>query len=549
MSDPEVDSTLKVYSAFVLSCIVDGSRSGQESAKQSHLITNCTYLISDKENKDYKDPLIRQWCSICLGLCWKNYPDAKWEGVRNNVYKALLDLVSDPIPEVRAAAIFALGTNIECGKGNEGSEEHTNKLDSETITLLIKEYDSVYIVRKELIIALYNYMLENDAQFINLASQATQDETLSDSLLQSRISHNSRLSLFGNSINKDETLIQMNSSSVSNSSIFNSSALLSGTKQNNLAIKIWRLIIELQRDPHPGVSELAQKVVSTFITQANELKKNPPPGRSNSPNSRSNKSRRSLNLKRDPTILTEFVPWCSRFFLKPILSNQKNKTDLYKAEFLDQHCKLLYNHKMRKKAIKEWKESKLMDETITFKHGTLPLHCKFHPFEDLLFVADKDCNVNIYDSSKSLLKFKFSNITSKRVAKITSLKLISPHYEPLVLTSTDDYVIRLFKPDLISTKRDPFLTGFVAFNKNEKVVSVTENENSSNEAGLIAEWDEDTNNLLCAGDFRNIRIWNMTKEMHKDYPTDILSCVTSLTANNTFSVAGFGDGILIEGIN
>ena len=539
LSDPDVDSRLKIYSAFVLSCIVDGSRSGQESAKLGHLITNCTYLISDTENKDYKDPLIRQWCSICLGLCWKNYPDAKWEGVRNNVYKALLDLVSDPIPEVRAAAIFALATNIECGIGNEGSEEQTTKLDNEVITVLIKEYDSVYIVRKELIIALYNYMIENDSQFINFVSQATQDENKTDSS-------------FGvnTNCNKSETLPHMNLFPILNGSnqiASNSSTLLSVTKKNNLATKIWRLIIELQRDPHPGVSELAKKVVSTFISQTNELKTNPTTSRSNSPSSRSNsKIRRSLNLTRDPTISTEFVPWCSRFFLKPILSNQNNQTDLYKTEFLDQHCKLRYNNKMRNNRIQEWKELKIMDETLTFKHGTLPLHCKFHPFENLLIVADKDCNVNIYDSSKSFLKFKFSNITSKRVAKITSLKLISPHYKSLVLTSTDDYVIRLFKPDLITIKRDPFLTGFVAFNKNERLVSIAENKNSSNEIGLIAEWDEDSNNLLCAGDFKNIRIWNMTKEMHKDYPTDINSCVTSLTANNAFSVAGFGDGNFIE---
>ncbi len=551
LSDPEVDSTLKVYSAFVLSCIVDGSRSGQESAKQNHLITNCTYLISDKENKDYNDPLIRQWCSICLGLCWKNYADAKWEAVRNNVYKALLELIFDPVPEVRAAAIFALATSIECGKGNEGSEEQTNKLDSEIITALIKEHDSVYIVRKELIIALYNFMLENDIQFINLASQDDDqiDHTSGIQLIKATQSlrSTSLTQSFSYSINStsrdDQMMPQMaNSSPLLTSSILNmstTSTLLSATKQNSLMTKIWRLIIELQRDPHPSVAELAQKVVSSFIMQANyfnEQRKNST-ARSNSPNSRTSRIRRSLNLKRDPAITTEFVPWCSRFFLKPILSNQDKKQDLYKAEFLDQHCKLLYNQKMRKRTIQEWREPQLMDETITFKHGTLPLHCKFHPFEDLLFVADKDCNINIYDTLKSSLKFRFSNITSKRVAKITSLKLISPQYEPLVLTATDDYVVRLFKPDLISNKRDPFLTGFVAFNKTEKVTSPIE-------AGLVTEWDEDNNNLLCAGDFRNIRIWDMTKELHKDYSTEVSSCVTSLTSNSSFSIAGFGDGVV-----
>lgn len=221
------------------------------------------------------------------------------------------------------------------------------------------------------------------------------------------------------------------------------------------------------------------------------------------------------------------------------MSNQEKKKDIFKAEFIDQHCKLLYNQKIRKRAIPEWKEPQLMDETITIKHGTLPLHCKFHPFDDLLFVADKDYNINIYDLLKIQLKFKFSNITSKRIAKITSLKLVSPHYEPLVVTATDDYNVRLFKPDLISNKREPFITGFVAFNRQEKVLS-------SIESGLIIDWDEDNNSLLCAGDFRNIRIWDMHKELHKDYPTEIPSCVTSLASTATdqyaLSIAGFGDG-------
>jgi regulator-associated protein of mTOR len=550
LSDQDSESSIKVYSAFVLSCYVEGDRQGQENAKQNHLITNCAYLICDKENKDFKDPLIRQWCSICLGLVWKDYSEAKWEGVRNNAFKGLIDLIQDPIPEVRAAAVFALATSIECGKGNEGSDEQANKLDAEIVNALIKDYDSVYIVRKEIIVALYNYMMENDLQFVNLACQEEESmihESLSGyktSLLNSR-SHSITSITY-----RDELLFQSSVSSSSVSSILTpstSSILLPGSKQNNLATKVWRLIIEFLQDPHPQVAQLAQKVYDAFINYSKEHKRNSISESTEQKSSsfKSNaKMRRSLNLIRDPTIKTEFVAWCSNYFLKAKILNVSKKNDLYKSEFLDQHCKLLYNNKMKKKTIKEWKEPQQMEETLAFKHSSLPLHCKFHPYDDLLYVADKDNNISIYDTIKTLPKLKFSNhTTNKRNGKITSLNLISPHYEPLVLTSTDDYVVRLFKPDLISTSsNDPFLTAFVAFNKNEKVFSVSEKAAPSIEAGLVSEWEEVNNNLICAGDFRNIRIWDMNKELHKDYPTDVPSCVTSLTSNSNYSVAGFGDG-------
>ena len=535
LSDQEVEPPLKVYSAFVLSCIVDGSRAGQEIAKQNHLITNCAYLISDKENKDYKDPLIRQWCSICLGLIWKNYAEAKWEAVRNNVFKALLELIQDPIPEVRAAAVFALATSIECGKGNEGSDEQANKLDAEIITALLKEYDSVYVVRKELILALYNYMLENDFQFINLASQEDEGVGLDVSFNRQYSSRSSSvISIAG----RDEPNSSKLSSSLVSSSLTSNSSILLNSKQNSLASKVWQLINELQRDPHPEVAELAQKVVSSFVTQASEQKRNSISESMDQKSSKtSNKSRKCLNLRRDPSISTEFVAWCSKYFLKPILTDPDEQMDLFKPEFLEQHNKLMCNKKLRKKKLQEWKEPIPMEELHAFKLNTLPLHCKFHPYEDILFIADKDSNIHVYDTTKCLLKFKFSNITSKRASKITSLKLICPQYEPLVLTSTEDYVVRLFKPDLVLSKREPFLTAFVAFNKNEK-----EKTTLSIETGLIVDWDEDNNNLLCAGDFRNIRLWDMNKELHKDYPTDVSSCVTSLSSNSSFSIAGFGDG-------
>jgi regulator-associated protein of mTOR len=182
LSDPDVEPTYKVYSAFVLSCLVDNFSAGKEFAKQNHLISTCHYILTDKNSRDFKNNLLRQWCCICLGLSWQNYAEARWEGVRNLAHQNLIELIHDPVPEVRAAAIFALGTYIGCGQGTEADVEQTNKIDAEIVNALIKRYDSVFLIRKELIAALYNYVNQFLTQTLNNHNNSMSSLTGSESM-------------------------------------------------------------------------------------------------------------------------------------------------------------------------------------------------------------------------------------------------------------------------------------------------------------------------------------------------------------------------------
>ena len=80
------------------------------------------------------------------------------------------------------------------------------------------------------------------------------------------------------------------------------------------------------------------------------------------------------------------------------------------------------------------------------------------------------------------------------------------------------------------------VTAFTAFGDSEKKSS------SQKEAGLIIEWDEASETLMCAGDTGHIRVWDMSSELHTDYQTHVNSCVSSLSADGHCAVAGFGDG-------
>ena len=49
---------------------------------------------------------------------------------------------------------------------------------------------------------------------------------------------------------------------------------------------------------------------------------------------------------------------------------------------------------------------------------------------------------------------------------------------------------------------------------------------------------------MCAGDTGHIRVWDMNRELYKDYQTQQNSCVSSLSTCENYTVAGFGDGTI-----
>jgi len=115
--------------------------------------------------------------------------------------------------------------------------------------------------------------------------------------------------------------------------------------------------------------------------------------------------------------------------------------------------------------------------------------------------------------------------------------MINAQHELMLLTGAADRVVRVFKPDLAQFQTHKLVTAFTAFGYSEK-------KNSKKEAGLIVEWDEANEILMCAGDTETIRVWDMNKELYKDYPTQQNSCVSCLSTHDNFTVAGFGDGTI-----
>ncbi|KAL2330582.1 hypothetical protein Fmac_018163 [Flemingia macrophylla] len=106
----------RAMAAFVLAVIVDGHRRGQEACIEAGLIQVCLkHLQTSCPNDLQTEPLFLQWLCLCLGKLWEDFSEAQAIGLQEDATTILAPLLSEPQPEVRASAVFALGTLLDVG--------------------------------------------------------------------------------------------------------------------------------------------------------------------------------------------------------------------------------------------------------------------------------------------------------------------------------------------------------------------------------------------------------------------------------------------------
>lgn len=320
LADPYMPAEHRTMTAFILAVIVNNYNTGQEACLQGNLIAICLEQLSDPH------PLLRQWVAICLGRIWQNFDSARWCGVRDSAQEKLCSLLSDPVPEVRCAAVFALGTFV----GNSAERtDHSTTIDHNVAMMLAQLIsDGSPVVRKELVVALTHLVVQYESNFCSVALQFMEEEknyplpspatTESGSLTPVRDSPCAprlrSVSSYGNiravttarSLNKSLQNLSLTeesggavafspgnlSASSSASSTLGSpeneeyilsfetidkmrrvssySALnsLIGVSFNSVYTQIWRVLLHLAADPYPDVSDLAMKVLNSIAYKA-----------------------------------------------------------------------------------------------------------------------------------------------------------------------------------------------------------------------------------------------------------------------------------------
>ncbi|XP_020113918.1 regulatory-associated protein of TOR 2 [Ananas comosus] len=184
----------RAMAAFVLAVIVDGHRRGQEACIQANLIDVCLRHLQPANPHDpQSEPLLLQWLCLCLGKLWEDFPEAQLVGLQADAPVIILPLLSEPQPEVRASAVFALGTLLDVGsvtfKDGHGGEEDCD--DDEKVkaelnivrSLLQFTSDGSPLVRAEICAALARFAFGHNKHLKSIAAEYWKPQ--SNSLLTS----------------------------------------------------------------------------------------------------------------------------------------------------------------------------------------------------------------------------------------------------------------------------------------------------------------------------------------------------------------------------
>uniref|UniRef100_A0A672MHD3 Regulatory-associated protein of mTOR n=1 Tax=Sinocyclocheilus grahami TaxID=75366 RepID=A0A672MHD3_SINGR len=320
LADSYMPAEHRTMAVFILAVIVNNYNTGQEACLQGNLIAICLEQLIDPH------PLLRQWVAICLGRIWQNFDSARWCGVRDSAHEKLYSLLSDPIPEVRCAAVFALGTFV----GNSAERtDHSTTIDHNVAMMLAQLInDGSPIVRKELVIALSHLVEQYESNFCTVALQFMEEEknyavpspansTETGNVTPGRDSPaiprlrsvnsytNLRAATTARTLNKSLQNLNLNeeggpaafspgnlstSSSASSTlgspdndeyllsfetidkmrrvSSYSSLNSLIGVSFNSVYTQIWRVLLHLAADPFPDVSDLAMRVLNSIAYKA-----------------------------------------------------------------------------------------------------------------------------------------------------------------------------------------------------------------------------------------------------------------------------------------
>ncbi|XP_063861372.1 regulatory-associated protein of mTOR-like isoform X1 [Scylla paramamosain] len=291
LSDSSMPAEHRTMAAFVLGVIVWEHPEGQRVALQGCLMPLCLEQVSDPH------PPLRQWATICLGRTWHHHPDARWTATRDNAHEKLFTLLSDPVPEVRGAAVFSLGTFISSIPSRDRSD-HARLID-QTVAITLATtvtHDGSPLVRQELVVALQYFVQTYESSFLNVAHQYFLEEAGVDLSPQSPASsmdsiimspsnsltrkfsrqNNKQLSSpgqglgsspdssFSDNIYMSPMGVKRAASTHSISSIGSGGILSGGVSSlsySGMYLKLWNALITLQHDPFPAVASLANTVI------------------------------------------------------------------------------------------------------------------------------------------------------------------------------------------------------------------------------------------------------------------------------------------------
>lgn len=599
LQDASITPKYRTLAAFVLASIVHNFPLGQASALQGSLVSICLVQICDDCHT------LRQWLAICLGHLWQNYDKARWSGVRDNAHEKLYPLLQDDVPEVRAAAVYALGTFIS--SQHKDRSEHANNIDRSIAFTLFSTVgnDMSPIVRMELLAALQWIVI----LFLKLFISAS---------LQDQSQPQGHTNYHTHSLERNVNMKRVSSSS----SILNMSGSFTTTTLGfgSIYMKLWRGLIGFCRDPCPEVVKMAQKIV-LYVTDLNLAKeaekecftssislppspntrvnymsgssppvvagaqriysnvsgernssRSPTPlldrsGHNSSTRSRKN-SRIFINESDGETITVGSVdamsasgsavgsdsqdackqmPICTTNFIAWSTANVTNTGPRHENFFVRRPKHMEQKVRDIEFTLQNGASTLSLTQTWNARTQSVPNVVKFHPIEDKIAVAYKD-KVMINDCNSKVTQSytpKYVPSTIPMLSK-ANLKAEVTSFE-FVNAATRTLLLIGHDDGCVRVWRPP------CPESNEKEAALVTGWQAMNDVtinqvvnacGLVTTYQATNHMIVTGGAAKCIRYWDIETEMKVcDTPTDTDSPVRVLTSTNDgLIVAGFEDG-------
>ncbi|KAJ3287889.1 hypothetical protein HK104_008412, partial [Borealophlyctis nickersoniae] len=221
--------------AFILSVFCHNFRAGQQACLKSDLLPALLAHLNDP------DPLLRQWACVCLAKFWEGFAEAKWTGMRDGVHDRLAVLLGDPVPEVRAATMSALGTMI----GDlDKTEQVINAEHSIGIAALVSTSDASPMVRKELVVTLSKIAQGYSTKFVSAAFELLEED-------RKRVT----------SATVDERRFRRQTLGTDRRM---TDSLFKSPSHNSIYGCIWKVLLSLSVDPFKDVATPAARVVDAI---------------------------------------------------------------------------------------------------------------------------------------------------------------------------------------------------------------------------------------------------------------------------------------------
>uniref|UniRef100_A0A0N5ACL7 Regulatory-associated protein of TOR 1-like n=1 Tax=Syphacia muris TaxID=451379 RepID=A0A0N5ACL7_9BILA len=166
LNDISVSPWHKIASAFVTAAIIHNDYSpAQDVLSTNGYISICVELLSGSAIE--KCRLLKLWVLIGLGRLWSGHDKARWQAIRLVAHDRVMDCLDNVVPEIRAAAMYALGCLV---RNRSESDEHASSVDHEICERIATKcmYEGSVLVRAELVVALQWFIIDFEQHFANI---------------------------------------------------------------------------------------------------------------------------------------------------------------------------------------------------------------------------------------------------------------------------------------------------------------------------------------------------------------------------------------------